>query len=140
MEADDFLSLSSRFPLWPRYRLQTILQSPQYESEVYGDVNIADSVAILSEEENELTIFAVNRDLQEDCDFQCDLRQFEGWLGSRNMLFYIDDLLACNTEANPHCVAPVNAVNDSRLENGVLHSRFKKHSWNMIRFAKASKE
>lgn len=63
-----------------------------------------DSVCIWNEEEDTLTIFAVNKSLDEDMEVSCDLRQFEGYKVVEHIVLTNDDLKAVNTEAAPNTV------------------------------------
>lgn len=58
--------------------LNTIVKSPVYDSK-FGDAPYVDSVVIDNKEKNEIVIFAVNKDLTEDIEISCDLRQYKGY-------------------------------------------------------------
>lgn len=113
----------------------SLVKAPFYESRNYGEVSFLDSVCVWNEEEGELTIFAVNKDLEEDLEVSCDLRQFADYRVEEHIILTNDDLKAVNTEENPDCVAPV-AGNASRMENGQFSTVFGKHSWNVVRLKK----
>lgn len=53
--------------------LNTLVKAPFYESKNYGEVSSLDSACVLNEEARELTIFAVNKNLEEDLEVSCDL-------------------------------------------------------------------
>ncbi len=108
---------------------------PVYESKTYGEAPYLDSVCIWNEEEDTLTIFAVNKSLEEDMEVSCDLRQFEGYKVAEHIVLTNDDLKAVNTEAAPNTVAPTLS-SATKLENGKLQTVFGKHSWNVIRLSK----
>ena len=115
--------------------LNTIVKSPVYESGNYGDAPYLDSVVIMNEEEETVTIFAVNKDLEEDMEVTRDLRQFSGYQVKEHIVLTHEDMKAENTQANPNEVAPqFNGV--SKVEDGRLHAVFGKHSWNVIRLTK----
>lgn len=115
--------------------LATQIKAPVYESRTYGTVSILDSVCIWDEESEALTVFAVNKDLEEDVEAVCDLRQFEGYRVKEHLVLTHDDMKAVNTEAAPDTVKPVSS-GASRIENGVLTTVFGKHSWNVVRLEK----
>lgn len=48
--------------------LTTKIDSPTYETKVFGDVNTVDAVATLDEKAGEVVIFAVNRDLKDEVE------------------------------------------------------------------------
>ena len=117
--------------------LNTQVLTPVYESKTYGEAPYLDSVCVCDEEKDTLTIFAVNKSLDEDMEVSCDLRQFEGYKIVEHIVLNNDDLQATNTEAQPENVVPVKASAEcSKLDGGKLEAVFAKHSWNMIRLAK----
>ena len=115
--------------------LQTQVDCPTYDTKKFGKVPCVDSVAVYNDEADELVIFAVNKDLDEDVELTMALRQFADWSVKEHILLTHEDLFAVNTEADPHQVKPVLCEN-SRVEEGVLKSVLQKKSWNMIRLAK----
>ena len=117
--------------------LNTQVLTPVYESKTYGEAPYLDSVCVWDEEKDTLTIFAVNKSLDEDMEVSCDLRQFEGYKIVEHIVLNNDDLQAANTEAQPENVVPVKASAEcSKLDGGKLEAVFAKHSWNMIRLAR----
>ena len=115
--------------------LNTLVQAPVYESKTYGEVSCLDSVCIWNEEAEELTVFAVNKDLEEDMQVTCDFRQFADYKVAEHIVLTNDDMKAVNTEAVPDCVAPVYS-NASVMEDGRFSTVFGKHSWNVVRLKK----
>lgn len=117
--------------------LNTLVQSPVYES-VYGDAPFVDGVAVFDEEQDELVFFAVNRDLEEDMEITCDLRQFEGYRVKEHVVLSHEDLKAVNTQQCPDEVAPFTADGkDSDVSDGTLSIRLRAKSWNMIRLERS---
>lgn len=110
--------------------LQTLIQSPRYESQ-YGDVPFLDAVAVENGENGSLTIFAVNKNLSEDMDLTADLRQYSNYHVHRHIVMTHQDLKAANTREQPHQVFPENS-GVSSLSNGILTSRLPSKSWNVI--------
>ena len=115
--------------------LNTVVKAPVYESKTYGEASYLDSVMVMNEEEETLTIFAVNKSLDEDMELTCDLRQFADYHLADHVVLSHEDMKAVNTEAHPDTVAPC-AGNTMKFENGKLSGVLGKHSWNMIRLAK----
>ena len=115
--------------------LQTQVQAPTYKTKRFGMVDTVDSVVIYNDQKDELVMFAVNKDLQEDMEVSMDLRQFAEYKVVEHVVLEHEDMFAINTEADPYNVAPKNCQN-SRVENGTLQSVLPKKSWNMIRLAK----
>ena len=115
--------------------LNTQVLTPVYESKTYGEAPYLDSVCIWDEENDALTIFAVNKSLDEDMEVSCDLRQFEGCRLAEHIVLTNDDMKAVNTEADPEKVVPVESA-ASRIDGGKLSTVLGKHSWNVIRLTK----
>ena len=89
----------------------------------------------MNEEDETLTVFAVNKNLEEDLSLNMDLRQFADYHIVEAVTLSNPDMKAVNTEAEPFNVVP--AVCDTvAVENGKLSGSLGKHSWTMIRLAK----
>jgi alpha-N-arabinofuranosidase len=92
--------------------------------------------SIVTNEENEtVTIFAINKDLEENIEVTCDLRQFIDYQINKHIVLEHSDLKAENTEQNPNNVVPHNNGN-SIFSNGILTLNLNKHSWNVITLSK----
>ncbi|MBN1410724.1 MAG: alpha-N-arabinofuranosidase [Spirochaetales bacterium] len=115
--------------------MNTIVESPRYETRSFGPVPSLDSVVVWNEESGELTVFAVNKDLENDMEVTCDLRQFTGYSLQEHTLMTHDDLKAVNTENDPDRVVPA-AGYGAKMTDGKLSVVLGKHSWNVIRFKK----
>ena len=115
--------------------LQTLVDCPTYENKRHGTVPYVDSVCIFNEEENELVVFAVNKDLEEDMTVTLELRQFADYHIEEHVVLHDEDLFAVNSEENPNRIVPM-ASQDSAVENGILTATLKHKSWNMIRLRK----
>ncbi|WP_284639388.1 arabinosylfuranosidase ArfA [Paenibacillus silviterrae] len=115
--------------------LQTLVSSPKYDSKDFTDIPLLESIAIHNEERDELTIFAVNRDLQESLGLEGDLRQFKDYCIVEHIVLVNDNLKAVNTEQTPDTVKP-HSNGDASLVGGYLTACLSKHSWNVIRLAK----
>lgn len=113
--------------------LNTIVKVDTYESK-YGDAPYIDCVAVKNEEQDTLTLFAVNKDLENGYSVTLDVRQFEAYALREHILLTCDDLKAVNTEQNPDRVAPATLTTDT-LENGLLTITLPAKSWNVIRLS-----
>lgn len=118
--------------------LNTIVKSPVYEAKQYGEAAFLDCVVVNNEEEEELVIFAVNKDLEEDMEVTLDLRQFSDYQIVEHIVMHDEDLKAVNTENDPDRIKPVNG-GFSQLDSGRLSSKFQSKSWNVIRLKKQCK-
>ena len=114
--------------------LHTLVKSPVYDS-VYGDAPYLDAVVVNNEEKEELVIFAVNKDLEEDMEFTCDLRQFAGYHVKEHIVLHHEDLKAVNTQSEPDNVIPETGAG-AGVDAGVLTAVLKHKSWNVIRLGK----
>lgn len=56
--------------------LKPIISCPKYESKVYGDVPLLQSAVVLNQETNEISIFVLNCDQNEDMEMDLDFRSF----------------------------------------------------------------
>lgn len=99
-----------------------------------GDVTDIESIAVYNEEKSEVTIFAVNRNLEEDVVLTTDVRSFEGYSLAEHIVLEHDDLKAVNSFG--HEVVAPKTVNQTTLDSGVLTSTLHKASWNVIRLVK----
>ena len=113
--------------------LNTLVKSPVYDSK-YGEAPYLDCVIVNNEEKGELVVFAVNKDLTEDMEVTCDLRQFADYTVKEHLVLHDEDLKAVNTEENPDRIRP-EANGNARLEEGRLTAVLKHKSWNVIRLA-----
>ena len=110
--------------------LQPVLSSSKHDTKGYTDVNDVETMAVWNEEAREVTIFAVNRDLEEQIPLTCDLRSF-GKVSLIEHLQMTGDLKSTNS-AMGEVIRPVSVGGDL-LEEGVLTSVLPKASWNVIR-------
>ena len=89
-----------------------------------------DSVAVYNEEKGEVTVFAVNRNMEDDVEVDIDLRSYGDVEVIERILYVNDDIKAHNSaEVN---IAPVT-LNDVKAENGCMKVTMPKVSWNVIR-------
>ena len=117
--------------------LGTILDTPVHETCEHGAVDDVVSVAVYAEEKGELTIFAVNRNLEEDAHLLIDLRNFAEYGVIEKLKMTSEDLKAENTLSGER-VFPV-ADPQIRIEHDVAETVLDKASWNVIRFGKRIK-
>ena len=90
---------------------------------------------ICKSQDGAVTIFAVNRDMQEGLELSADLRDFPGLSKIEHTLLRHDDVKAVNTEENPDNVSPVSA-GGGHLDGGRLTITVPALSWNVIRLFK----
>ena len=114
--------------------LHTQTKAPTFASR-YGDSSYLDAVVIENDNEDLLTIFAVNKDLTDDLELTCDFRQYEGYLLAKHTILHHDNLKAVNTEGAPATVVPT-AGTSVTFENGHLSGILEKQSFHMIQLKK----
>lgn len=112
--------------------LVPLIQSPKYDTKSITDVPYLEAVAVYNEEQQEVTVFAVNRNLEEALPLLVDLRSF----GSCRLLEHIvlehDDLKAANTHDQPDRVKPHNR-GTAAVSGATVNASLSKASWNVIR-------
>ena len=129
------------YPYWltTKYGRGTVLQTqvdvPTYKNKKYGDVPYVDCVAVHHEEAEELVLFAVNKNLEEDIQLNMDLRQFAEYEIIEHVVLQDEELYAVNTEENPDRIKPT-ACHAGAVCGGKLTATLQHKSWNMIRLGK----
>ena len=113
--------------------LQTLVDSPCYSCQDHDQVPYIDSVATF-EEDGSVTVFCVNRDMEEDFTLDIDLSSFGDVSLKEHLVLHHDDVKATNTEETPDNVTPVPGPGGV-IENGKASIRIPALSWNVIRFA-----
>ncbi|OYD07168.1 arabinosylfuranosidase ArfA [Paludifilum halophilum] len=114
--------------------LNPVISSPKYDCAEFTDVPYLEATAVHNEENEELTLFAVNRNLDDSLLLECDVRSFEGYQVVEHIVLEHDDLKAVNT-ADEERVKPHHRGN-ARLEEGIVNADLAKASWNVIRLRK----
>ena len=114
--------------------LRALVSSPVYDCADYENVPYIDAAAVL-DDNGGVTVFCVNRDMEEDYAFEIDLRSFGDLKISEHILLHHDDVKAVNTEAEPEKVFPT-AGNGGTIEDGKAVINIPALSWNVIRFEK----
>ncbi len=119
--------------LWP------LVASPKYDSKDYSDVPYLEAIAVMNEEAEELTLFAVNRCLDESINVDCFFRGFEDYSITEHIAFESENLKAANTVANPDAVVPYSRRDSYvKLGKGEFSIEIGKASWNVIRLKKTT--
>ena len=96
-----------------------------YDTASKKNVPLIDSAAVISDDENEITIFAVNRFLDSECEFDISPAGYEKYKPYTHVSLEGSDLKAVNTADSPENVIPTaKSINDKII--------LAPHSWNMI--------
>lgn len=114
--------------------LRPVIHTPVHDTAQHENVTDIESVAVYNEEKEELTIFAVNRNIDEDIQVMADVRGLEGYQLKEHIVLENSDMKLCNG-AGQELVFP-KTVEQSSLEGGMMTSMLHKASWNVIRLGK----
>ena len=113
--------------------LQAIVRSPVYDCSDYENVPILDATAVQADD-GSVTVFCVNRDLEENCVLDLDLRSFGPLQMTEHIVLHHDDVQAINTEDAPDNVIPFSVPVD-QVQSGKAEVSLLPLSWNVLRFA-----
>ena len=114
--------------------LNPIVSSPKYDSKDFTDAPYLESTAVYNEEKEQLTIFAVNRHLEEGLLLECDIRNFEDYQVVEHIVLENDDIKAENS-AEKQKVEP-HTNGNAEWKDGIITAVLPKLSWNVIRLEK----
>ena len=95
-----------------------------------------ETIAVEDEENDALTIFAVNRDTDSALELECDIRGMDKYRVIEHIVLEHEDIKAVNTKDNPYNVQPHSNGNAAVVDGKVL-AALPKLSWNVIRLSKA---
>ncbi|WP_427982484.1 alpha-N-arabinofuranosidase [Agarivorans sp.] len=110
--------------------LRGIIHCDKYDSRDFSDVPYLDSVAVISNDETELTIFAINKSLNENMVVNCDLRSFGRVEMTSHIALENNDVYDINSLEHPDKVVPKSKPLTQNLNEIVISPL----SWNMLRF------
>ncbi|MBE6649088.1 MAG: alpha-N-arabinofuranosidase [Ruminococcaceae bacterium] len=113
--------------------LQSIVKSDSYQTSDGYTVPYLESSVIYNEEKGEITVYAVNRNLEEEMSLELFLQGFDSAKLVEHKELYCDNLKSVNT-SDEQPVAPKDVeISKSVGENHKVS--LKKHSFNMLRFS-----
>jgi alpha-N-arabinofuranosidase len=105
----------------------------QYDT--HEGVPYIESAAAYDKASEELNVFVINRNWEQDTALELDVRGFEDYEFEEQVQLYADDIDAANSYENPNVVVPsVNSA--ARFEGGKVTTVAKKLSWNVFRLKK----
>lgn len=116
------------------FALQPVVSTELHDTKNHNDVTDIESVAVYNEEKDEVTIFAVNRNVKDDVSFEADVRGFDGYRVLEYLALENEDMKVTNSITGEK-VAPYQKK-DYTLGNGIFTTVIKKCSWNVIRLGK----
>ena len=94
-----------------------------YSAGEHEAIPYVDTIAVLSEDEKQISVFAVNKSLDSDCELI--LKGFEGYKPVKHVALEGDDLKAANTAEETDKVTPVEKQIGDMITLAPA-------SWNMI--------
>ena len=110
--------------------LRPVMKTTTHNTAKHENVTDVEAVPVYDEENGRLTIFAVNRTLNEDIPFEADLRGFEGYKVKEYSVLESDDMLVTNS-AEEEKVKP-SEKKDFEFKDGIFNTVLKSASWNVI--------
>ena len=116
--------------------LQPVISAPKHDTSRHEGVTDVESVAVYNESKEELTIFAVNRTLDEDIELTTDVRSMNGYTVLEHIVLEETNLKSVNSSGEQQVVP--KAVDRSFMDEGVMTSMLGRASWNVIRLGKRS--
>lgn len=112
--------------------MKPVIACDSYATTFTKEVPYIETSIVHNAEHRTLTVFAVNRSLEEDMELMLTFEDFGDCIATEHIELYCDELKATNT-ADCEIVAPVRKVVQST--KGTVHGAvLKKHSWNMFTY------
>lgn len=111
--------------------LHPVIQSTKHDTSNHEDVSDVEVVAVYNPEYEEVTIFAVNRNIEHEVKFTSELRGFKNYEVLEYIVMENDDMKAVNTLSSQN-VKPESKTEYS-FDDGIFTTDMKKCSWNVIR-------
>ncbi len=100
-----------------------------------NNVNYIDSACAWNEDDNQLCIFAINRNDSVDYPLSLDISAFKEYKFSKHIEIHSDNMEAKNTFENPDLILPVERA-DGVFNQGIFNTTVKPLSWNVFCFSK----
>jgi alpha-N-arabinofuranosidase len=114
--------------------LVPLVQSPKYDTKEITDIPYLESIAVYNEHSNEVTIFAVNRDLANSLPLEVDLRSFGACKVLEHIVLENGDLKATNSASTPNRIQP-HSNGNAKSDGSTITASLGKASWNVIRLS-----
>lgn len=111
--------------------LQTVVEAQTYNTETTKNVSYLQSAATY--DEDNLTVFALNRNLEEDLTLTLDAQSFD-LEATQHILYTCEDMDKGNTCEEPNAVLPIKDAELPKYKDGVWKIKLPKASWNVLRF------
>ncbi|TFE28565.1 alpha-N-arabinofuranosidase [Cohnella luojiensis] len=112
--------------------LVPLVQSPKYDTKAITDIPYLETIAVYNEQAGEVTVFAVNRDLNNSLPLEVDLRSFGECRIIEHSVLENEDLKATNSSVQPNRVKP-HSNGNAKADGSKINAVLGKASWNVIR-------
>ena len=110
--------------------LQPVMSGDDHATSKHDHVTDVEAVSVYNEEKEQVAVFAVNRNTEENVEFDVDLRGFEGYKVVDFQAMEGTDMKAVNSAAG-EAVKPA-ARSDYRLDGGIFTANLKSASFAVI--------
>jgi alpha-N-arabinofuranosidase len=110
--------------------LRSVIDSPRYDAKDREGVPVLKLAAVA--QFDGITLFALNRDLENPLDIEVELRGFGDLKPGEWTVVRHDDLKAVNTRDNPNAVTP-QTHSGAAMEDGLLKATLPPASWSVLR-------
>lgn len=111
--------------------LQPVLTTAKHDTKGHSDVTDVDTVAVYNAENSEVTVFAVNRNVEEDVLFEADLRNFGKIAVEEYIVLESNDMKQTNSPTKELVKPKLKSA--FTVDDNIFSTMFKKCSWNVIR-------
>ncbi len=101
----------------------------------FENVDYVQTAAAVNEAGDEMSVFVLNADWEEEQELTLDARGFEGWSFAGHQTLFADSPDAENTWENPNAIVP-EKVTGTKCEKGTVKAVLPKLSWNVFTFEK----
>lgn len=112
--------------------LQSIFSTTKHNTEGHSDVNDIESVAVLSEDGGQVTIFAANTSEKDDVEFTADMLNFEEYEVREFLTVSGEDPMITAVGDSDGCMP--RSRRDYEYQNGTFKAMMAPCSWNMVAF------
>jgi len=111
--------------------LRCEISAPKYACAQFESVDSIDAVSVLNDAQDELTVFAVNRNLAEVLETELDLRAFGNVSLIEHITYHNDDRNAILSATDSAAIPSANT--STTVQNGILRTVMPNVSWNVFR-------
>lgn len=117
--------------------LRSFVVSSKYDSKNYSDVPYLESVVVQDPDTEDITLFAVNRSLDESIITHLNMNGFEDYGFQEHIALESGDMNAVNTVKEPLKVKPfMRGDSVTGISGTHFEIELRKASWNVVRFSK----